>query len=138
MAVLGGEFALIMLLAGEKPELEETGELIRQWGQSRSMSVLSRPTSAPAKAAKPTAEIEIEMPDQPGIVSRVSRFLAERGANVENLETSIRPAPFTGTPTFAMHMDIRSAGKIPLEELRRALQDLASDEQIHITVGTVL
>jgi glycine cleavage system transcriptional repressor len=138
MAVLGGDFALIMLLAGEKPQLEAAGAEIGKWGQRQGMSVLARPTSAPAKAAQPSAEIEIEMPDQPGIVARVTHFLAERGANVENLETSLRPAPFTGTPTFAMHLDIRSSGQLPLEELRRALQDLARDEDIHITVGKAL
>ena len=138
MAHLGGDFALIMLLAGEKPVLEEAAGRIRKWGEERGMSMLSHPTSAPGKPAIPSAEIEIEMPDQPGIVSRVTRFLAERGANVENLETSLRPAPFTGTPTFAMHVDIRSSGKIPLEDLRRALQELARDEDIHITVGTAL
>ena len=78
------------------------------------------------------------MPDRPGIVSRVTRFLAERGANVEALETDVRPAPFTGTPTFSMHVDISSAEAVPLEELRRALQDLAEDEDIHITVGKAM
>jgi glycine cleavage system transcriptional repressor len=138
MAVLGGDFALIMLLAGEGPALERAGERIRAWGQDRKMSVLARPTGAPAKPARPDAQIEIEMPDQPGIVSRVTHFLAERGANVENLETVVRPAPFTGTPVFAMHVDIRSSGKLPLEELRKALQELARDEDIHITVGKTL
>jgi glycine cleavage system regulatory protein len=43
--------------------------------------------------------ISVMGPDRPGIVSRVPRFLAERGANVETLETEVRQAPFSGSPS---------------------------------------
>jgi len=138
MAVLGGEFALIMLVSGQDAAPDAAAGQVRQWAQGQQMTAVARPTTGPARGPGALAEIGLEMPDRPGIVSRVSHFLAERGANVETLETDVRPAPFTGTPVFAMHVNIRAAGKIPLEELRRALQDLASDEDIHITVGTAL
>lgn len=135
MAVLGGDFALMMLFSGEGDAPEEVGEGVRQWAASGDMTAAFRATSGPSKEAGAAAQIGLEMPDQPGIVSRVTHFLAERGANVERLETELRPAPFTGTPTFAMHIDISAAEDIPLEELRDALADLAGDEDIHITIG---
>ncbi len=136
MAVLGGEFALVMLFSGEGAAPGEAAGLIRGWAEGHGMSAVTRPTSAPARPGGAAAEIGLEMPDRPGIVSRVTRFLAERGANVEALETGVRPAPFTGTPMFSMHVNIRALGKLELEKLRRALQDLASDEDIHISIGT--
>ena len=138
MAVLGGDFALIMLISGEGAAAGAAAGPLRGWAQGRGLTAVVKPTTGPAKGAGPAADIALEMPDRPGIVNRVTHFLAERGANVETLETEIRPAPFTGTPTFAMHINIRAAGKIGLEELRQALQDLASDEDIHITLGTSL
>ncbi len=135
MAVLGGDFALMMLFSGEGDAPEEVGEEVRQWAQSGDMTAVFRPTTGPSKEAGAAAEIGLEMPDQPGIVSRVTHFLAERGANVEGLETELRPAPFTGTPTFTMHINIRASENIALEELRDALGDLAGDEDIHITIG---
>jgi glycine cleavage system transcriptional repressor len=136
MAHLGGEFGLLMLFSGQAPAVEEAAGRIRQWAERRGMTAVVKPTAAPPKAAAPLTEIGLEMPDQPGIVSRVTRFLAERGANVEGLESEVRPAPFTGTPIFTMHVNVRSTERIALEELRRALQDLASSEDVHITVGT--
>ncbi len=140
MAVLGTEFGLMMLFSGSEDRAERTAQQIAEWGERHGMTVVSRPTSRPPaavrKGAGRVAEIGLEMPDHPGIVSRVTHFLAERGANVETLESEVLPAPFTGTPTFAMHVNVRSDQNIPMEELRAALQDLADDEDIRITVGT--
>jgi len=136
MAHLGGEFGLLMLFSGEGQSAEEAAGNIRQWAEGRGLTAVVKPTAAPPKAATPVTEIGLEMPDQPGIVSRVTHFLAQRGANVEGLETEVRPAPFTGTPVFSMHVNIRAAEKILLEELRAELQGLAGNEDIHITVGT--
>ena len=135
MAHLGGEFAVMMLVSGEGDAPREVAARVGQWAAGQEMTAIARPTTAPAGEERAAAQIGLEMPDQPGIVSRVTHFLAERGANVEALETGVRPAPFTGTPTFSMHVDISSAEGLPLDQLRRALQDLAEDEDIHITVG---
>jgi glycine cleavage system transcriptional repressor len=138
MAVLGGDFALMMLFSGESGAPERADERIRRWAVERGMLCASKSTTTPGRptAAGKAAEIGVEMPDCPGIVARVTHFLAERGANVESLETEVRPAPFTGTPIFSMNVNIRAAGRIEMEKLRRALQDLANDEDIHITLGT--
>jgi glycine cleavage system transcriptional repressor len=138
MAVLGGEFALIMLISVPAGAAEEAASGIRGWAGASGMTATVKPTSGPARGGGQGAAIGVEMPDRPGIVSRVTHFLAERGANVETLETEVRRAPFSGAPVFSMHIDIRAAGKIPLEQLRSALQDLADDEDIHITMGTSL
>jgi glycine cleavage system transcriptional repressor len=135
MAHLGGAFAVMMLVSGEGDSPGRAAEKVQAWAAGQEMTAVARPTTGPAGEERAAADIGLEMPDRPGIVSRVTHFLAERGANVEALETGVRPAPFTGTPTFAMHVHISSAGKIPPEELRRALEDLAEDEDIHITVG---
>jgi len=138
MAVLGGEFALMMLVSGPAGAAEKAAAEVRGWAAGHGMTAVVKPTTGPAKVAGAIAEIGVEMPDRPGIVSRVTHFLAERGANVETLETEVHQAPFSGAPVFAMHINIRAAGKIPLDQLRNALQDLADDEDIHITIGTSL
>jgi glycine cleavage system transcriptional repressor len=134
MAHLGGDFALMMLVSGENAG--QVAAEVGKWAEKSNMLATVKPTTAPARSAGAAAHIDLDMPDQPGIVSRVTGFLAERGANVENLRTELRPAPFTGTPTFALHADVSAMGKIELEKLREALRDLADDEEIHITIGT--
>jgi glycine cleavage system transcriptional repressor len=136
MAHLGGDFALMMLVSGEGESAAEVAGEVGKWAEDHAMTATIKPTTAPSGASAPAAHIELDMPDQPGIVSRVTHFLADHGANVEDLRTELRPAPFTGTPTFALHADISAMGKIELEKLRDALRDLADDEDIHITINT--
>lgn len=138
MAVLGGEFALMMLVSGEDDAAKAASASVNSWASASGMTFTAKPTTGPARGGGASAEIGVEMPDRPGIVSRVTRFLAERGANVETLETEVRQAPFSGAPVFSMHINIRSAGRLPLDQLRSALQDLADDEDIHISIGTSL
>jgi glycine cleavage system transcriptional repressor len=136
MAHLGGEFGLLMLFSGEENSSKEAAGRIRKWAEGSGMTALIKPTTVQPKGKEPVTEIGLEMPDKEGIVNRVTHFLAQRGANVEVLETEIRPAPFSGAQMFSMHVNIRSTEKVALEELRKALQDLADDENIHITIGT--
>jgi len=134
MAHLGGDFALMMLISGE--DVGQVAAALENWACESEMLATVKPTTAPRGPSSAAAHIDLDMPDQPGIVSRVTHFLAERGANVENLRTELRPAPFTGTPTFALHADISAMNKVELEKLREALRDLADDEDIHITINT--
>ncbi len=135
MAHLGGDFALMMLVGGEGESAVDVAGQVRKWAEAHGMAATIKPTSAPSGAGAPAAHIDLDMPDQPGIVSRITHFLAEHGANVEDLRTELNPAPFTGTPTFALHAEISAMDKIELENLRAALRDLADDEDIHITVN---
>ena len=135
MAHLGGDFALVTLISGEGEAAGKAAGMVREWAEAGDMTAVSRETARPSEMPGARAEIGLEIPDRPGIVNRVTHFLARRGANVESLQTEVRSAPFTGTPVLYMHVNISSSEKLPLEGLRHALDDLAEDEDIHITLG---
>ena len=136
MAVLGGEFGLLMLLSGEPEAAKKAVEAAKRWAEAQKMLVIAKPTKPPAQPEGASARISLEIPDRPGIVNKVSHFLAEHGANVESLQTSVIRAPFTGTPIFSMNISVSSGGKLPIEQLRGALHSLAEDEDITIAVDT--
>ncbi|MCX7805768.1 MAG: hypothetical protein N3A38_11345, partial [Planctomycetota bacterium] len=107
MAHLGGEFGLLMLCSGDGNSPREAGDAVKAWAAKNGMICAIRPTTAPARTPEPVAEIGLRMPDRQGIVNRVAKFLADRGANVEALESDVRPAPFSGIPVFSMRVVVR-------------------------------
>ncbi len=139
MAVLGLEFGLMILVCGDDNSLETAVSGTSAWASDNAMTCISKSTTLPTiPEKKSAAQIDLEIPDSPGIVSRVSHFLAQQGANVESIDTDIKPAPFSGTPTFSMHVNFSAEQNISLAELRQTLSDLADDEDIHLTVGQSL
>ncbi len=73
--------------------------------------------------------------DQPGIVSRVSHALAERGANVETLETKQREAPMAGGTIFQIHARLGVATETDLRELQEALDEIAAELTVDIRLS---
>jgi glycine cleavage system transcriptional repressor len=75
--------------------------------------------------------------DHPGIVHRVSGLLAQLGVNVASLDTRLSEAPVSGAPVFVMAADIQ----VPLEttgiEIRRALDEVCSQEALDFSLDVV-
>ncbi len=72
--------------------------------------------------------------DHEGIVNRISAFLAAQNINVEEMESSIEPAPITGTPTFNMWCEIRLPGNLDASELAIKLAALGSELAVDINL----
>ncbi len=104
MARLGGEFAMLMLVALPKDELVglEKGveELVAQ-GYKVTTTRTSQPHGE-AFAGWLPYQVEVNAADHEGIIHDVARYLSERGINIESMETETIQAPLSGTPLFAM------------------------------------
>jgi glycine cleavage system regulatory protein len=73
------------------------------------------------------ARIRILAADRPGIVKQISHVLASRGANVEEVESRIRSAPFSGERMFEAIYDISLDGETDQDSLRSGLENLAEE-----------
>ena len=104
MARLGGEFAMLMLVALPKDELVglEKGveELVAQ-GYKVTTTLTSQPHGE-AFAGWLPYQVEVNAADHEGIIHDVARYLSDRGINIESMETETIQAPLSGTPLFAM------------------------------------
>ncbi len=136
MARLGGEFAVIMLLAlpGEAEEKLLTGlESLKEFN----LTVISRPTNL-SRLEKFQGfvpfEISVIGADHEGIVHRVAHYLASQKIQVETMDTHVGRAPTTGTPIFSMHAMIQAPPELSLPELRRKLAELADELGVDIEV----
>lgn len=134
MAHLGGQFAGILRV--EVPAENETallGALRALDAQGLSVHV-RRDTTPFVSAVKNRAVIELVGQDRPGIVRQISQVLAEHQVNVEELATQCVSAPMSGETLFRATAHVRLPETLALARLRAALEEIASDLMVDISV----
>ncbi|MEE3199716.1 MAG: ACT domain-containing protein [Planctomycetota bacterium] len=134
MAILGGEFALFVLVGGTTEQLAAVRAGLDEVSGELDLTLQVKPVAA----AQPGADVigyrlQAVSLDHPGIVHRLTGLLRTRGVNVASLETSLAQAPITGTPIFSLDMEVQVPVDQPVNELREELQRLAAEENIDVT-----
>ena len=122
MAILGGEFALILLLSASS----EASEAIKAAGarvEARlGLHCVLKETTTPAQPADlQLYRIRVTGEDRPGIVQAIAGLLASHGINLASLESRVSYAPLTGTPMFVLEADLQVPPHLDLATLRRDL-----------------
>jgi glycine cleavage system regulatory protein len=94
-----------------------------------------------AQAAEPqryqAMELELLGLDRPGLVREISRLLAARQVNVEELITDRYSAPMSGEPMFRARARVAVPTTADLAELRRGLDRLGGDLMVEIRLAEV-
>jgi glycine cleavage system regulatory protein len=132
MARLAGQFAGIVLVTVERDRIEALTIGLRSL-DTRGLEVIARPTVVPPAIAGARVRLELTGDDRPGIVRDVSRVLAERGVNVEELESSVTSAPMTGDPLFKATALLHVPPHLTLSDLRAGLEALAGELMVDLT-----
>jgi glycine cleavage system regulatory protein len=73
------------------------------------------------------ARVDILAADRPGLVKQITHLLAEAGANVEEIESKVRSAPFSGEQMFEAHCRISLQPGSDRARLARQLESLAEE-----------
>ena len=135
MAVLGGEFALLLLVSGEKTLLERLASDLRAQESALGLHVHCKPTiGAKVRPNVLPYAIRVSGFDRPGIVQSVTKILARRGINVTALESRVSHAPESGTPLFVLEADLEVPSEVALSELRRELSKKCDEENLDVTL----
>jgi len=140
MAVLGGEFAVILLASGADEMVGSLGSQLTALEKNTGLSVQVKNTVAPHERrispSMPHRLVATTM-DHPGIVHEITRILHKRNINIESMETRVTNAPLSGAPIFNMRCVIN----IPVEEkassIRRELEKLGDRMDISIDIEAV-
>jgi glycine cleavage system transcriptional repressor len=119
MTVLGGEFAILLLVDGQWNQLAKLEDSVGDLEQTLQLTIVTRRTEARAPGSKllPYA-VEVVSLDHPGIVHHLARFFSERGINIEDMSTTSYAAAHTGTPMFAVNMHVGIPSDIHIASLR--------------------
>jgi glycine cleavage system transcriptional repressor len=136
MAVLGGEFAAIVLVAMPEPALAGLEASLdraqRDLGLRLELKRTSGPQGLPAQGRP--YRLETVSLDTPGIVQAITALLKRHRINIEELETVTLPAPWTGAPMFRMHATLILDGGVSLARLKAELADLEGEKDWDISL----
>jgi glycine cleavage system transcriptional repressor len=142
MAVLGGEFGIMVLVSAPADRL---GDIARDQGaleQKTGLQCIMRLTQAPEvhrRASVVPCQVLVTALDQPGIVHAISNTLHQTGINIVSLETTAYHAPVTGSPLFRLEAVVDVPRGVAMNQVRDALgavaQSLNLDVEVHTLVG---
>ncbi len=128
MAVLGGQFALIMLLSGAWNALSKLEGQMGLLGDQLGLTIIHKRTQKRDRT-QPVIPytVDVVSMDHPGIVRNLSAFFSKNGINIEELQTDTYPAPHTGTPMFSVTMTVGIHAEVHIPTLRENFLDYCDD-----------
>lgn len=119
MSLLGGHFAIIMLVSGRWDALTRLEDRLVPLGEELGLAILTKRTrQAERKEPLIPYHIEVVAMDHPGIVHSLADFFSRQGINIEELATDTYPAPHTGTPMFRVDMIVGIPAGVHIPTLR--------------------
>jgi len=128
MTVLGGEFAILLLVSGEQSSIDEFQSKSTKIEQALQMQLLIRTTSASDHVGNTIPySVEVAALDNPGIVNNIASFFSGQNINIVNLQTERYAAPHTGSPMFALHMTIGISSATNIAQLRDAFMEVCDE-----------
>jgi glycine cleavage system transcriptional repressor len=135
MTVLGGEFAIILLVSGAEPSLQRLAPVIEEVAERLGLKTLLRRTSArPSEMQSRPYQVQVVALDHPGIVHEIARFFSERDLNIEEMDTQTYAAPHTGSPMFSLNMVVNIGSATTVRALRDDFMDFCDVRNLDATL----
>ncbi len=131
MAILGGEFALILLFSGHHQAIDRVQRGCDTLANELDLTVSLRPTTGqtPSRNYLPY-RLRVSGMDRPGIVARVSAVLTRHEVNVSALDSTLVNAPLSGTPMFQLDSRLQMPSTVGMKALRNELTALCEEENL--------
>jgi glycine cleavage system transcriptional repressor len=124
MAVLGGEFALILLINGDEDAVTAMQQRLPALEDQLQLTIIAKLTAPRAAEQRWLPyRVQVVAMDHPGIVHPITEFFSSRKINIEDLETETYAAPHTGTTMFSLHMTVAVPAAVPISQLRETFID---------------
>lgn len=136
MAVFCGEFALIVLIAGDGSKLVKIASDYRQIETETGLTIsIKTPAARGAPGPFLPYRLTASCMDHPGIVYQISAVLSSLGVNIESMETETYAAPDSGTPIFRLEAEISVPAKTNINSLRQRFAEIQREENIDIELA---
>jgi glycine cleavage system transcriptional repressor len=124
MSILGGEFAIIMLVSGAWNNIAKLEDSLPASGEKQGLLISCRRT----QLRKLTHEeipytIEVVSLDHPGIVQQIASFFSKRNINIHDMYTSSHRAAHTGSPMFTLSMTVEIPAATHISTLREQFME---------------
>jgi glycine cleavage system transcriptional repressor len=132
MVNLRGQFAMMILVAGSEEAMARLHDGLGKLRRDCNVHAELRPADAGATKRTPALPFRLNTwaMDHPGLMQSVSHLLGELGVNIESVESSLRPAPYTNTPLFEMELVLSVPAETHVAGLREKLGELCDEMNI--------
>ncbi|PCJ46698.1 MAG: glycine cleavage system protein R [Gammaproteobacteria bacterium] len=119
MAVLGGEFAVIMMISGSWSSIAKFENSLKSIAKKLDLITMVKPTEMPTyRSNLMPYGIQVVALDSPGIIKEISTFFASQDINIENLQTDAYKAPHTAAPMLVLNMTVNIPVNMHIADLR--------------------
>lgn len=124
MTVLGGEFAIMLMVEGNWNTLSKLEAAVPELERSLGLTIIAKRTGdRPSGDTLLPYGVEVVSLDHPGIVHHLASFFSQRNINIEDMSTSSYAAAHTGTPMFSVQMTVGIPSTIHISSLRDEFMD---------------
>jgi glycine cleavage system regulatory protein len=132
---LAGKFAGVVLVRVPDESLLSFESALARLAPSGLRVSIERGAAAEAEKPARLVTLEIVGKERPGIVRDVTQALNRLGVNIEEFTSGLEGEPFTGVEMFRATARLGVPLGLRLEELGKALEQLAAEIMVDLTVG---
>lgn len=138
MTILEGEFAMILIFSAPpavsvkklESDFQDAGKRLDLLIQLKDIEISKRKT--PEAASQHMYMISLLGTDQPGLVYRVAKVLADQNINITDVNT--KQMGSEANPLYAMLLEVELPSKSDPESVRKELENLGKQLHAEITI----
>ena len=136
MARLGGDFAGIVKISVSRSDADPLTQALLALADNETTIAVKSTHEDPsaAQADHSLMDLQLTGADHEGIVHKVAAYLAGHGVNVESMDTSVSPAPMSGSPLFHISATIRVPAELELNRFTASLIHIGEELGVDIDV----
>lgn len=135
-ARLAGKFAGILLVSVPEErvtDLQSSLSLLENEGLQ--VTVERGASTESGKAHGQIFKLDLLGHERPGIVHEVTQALTSLGVNIEEFNSDLESAPFSGIKMFRASARLRARDGLRVEDLQKALELLAGEMMVDLSTG---
>ncbi len=136
LAHLGGQFAGMLRIQIPEENEKALAAALKSL-EAKGLSVAFQIARTPVEKKQSTAILQLMGSDRPGIVRDISKALAARQVNVDELNTELASAPMSGETLFKAEAKLHLPEGCTLADLRSDLEKIAQDLFVDVTLQPV-
>ncbi|MHB1140428.1 MAG: glycine cleavage system transcriptional repressor [Sulfuricaulis sp.] len=135
MTVLGGEFALILMVSGHWGAITRLERQLPPLEKKLELTIVStHPAPRAGAQDRVPYTVDVVAMDHPGIVHEVADFFASREINIEEMGTWTYPAAHTGTPMFSLNLTVSIPADVHIGRLRDEFTGFCDNLNLDATI----
>jgi glycine cleavage system transcriptional repressor len=138
MTVLGGEFAIILMVSGSWNQVAKVEQALPAMEKKLGLTLIAKQTETrPARANLLPYTVEVISIDHPGIVHSIADFFSRRQINIEEMNTGSYAAAHTGSPMFTVNITVSIPSDISISELREQFLDFCDELNLDAVIEPI-